>query len=328
MKVRVLALASLALTACNPNSDQITLGAPAQKALKTSELNADGRQRLKTLSTQVDLNQNALFSQYRTSDGAKWNSGWTRRIDFSGVSWNHRQAGTAVTPRHIVLAAHYQLKVGTSVIFHERSGKAHRRKIKRVISLNKKEGLRTDIAVALLDTPLPPTIKTYRLLPPREDYSHALIGSPTLITEQKRRVFLHKIRGINNNYISFQKDDSFSENLYKSLIKGDSGNPSFLLVGGEPVLIETHTGGGGGSGPFYSSPSIFKLLEETVAELDPAYRLQTVPLDPELAPAPPKPEPKSNAKPAIRVRRVPSPPNTPPNPRVRRVPPPATEAPL
>ncbi|GHC67713.1 hypothetical protein [Roseibacillus persicicus] len=319
---------------CNPNRESVTLGEPANRALRTAELADDANRRLKTLEHQTPLTSNSLFTRYQKRSVSQWNSGWTRRIDFTGVSWSHRQAGTAVTPRHLVFAAHYPLKVGTSLTFHDRAGMVVSRKIEKLVSFrNRKEGLRADVAVALLDRALPPSIKTYRLLPPREDYSHTLPGCPVLVTEQGRRVFLHQVRSVSKNSISFTKNADYPEKLYKGLITGDSGNPSFLLVGGEPVLIETHTGGGPGSGPFYSGTELFRELERTIAELDPSYRLKTVPLDPQVAPAPPKKTPESLPRKTPTVTRVPQSPTSKPStvnpepnkprlPRVRRVPPP------
>lgn len=330
-QVALLLLAGL-LSACNPRAEPITLGQPATRLLKTTELTTDAEKRLWALALQTDLSNNALFAGYRRRAPSQWNQGWPRRIDFSGVSWSHRQAGTAITPRHIVLAAHYQLKVGASITFHERSGKVHTRKIAQKISFRGQKvpaHKRSDIAVALLDSPLPPTIKTYRLLPPREDYGHTLVGAPVLVTEQKRRIFIHQIRRCSGRSIAFQKHPDFPESLYKNLIKGDSGHPSFILVGGEPVLIETHTGGGGGSGPFYSDPTLFEAVRGAVAELDASYQIQTVPLNPTLAPAPPQKVKVQPTRPSPPPGKSPPPPapNDPRQPRVRRVPPPSKPTP-
>ena len=330
------------LNACNPQGgEQTTIGPPATRALKTTELAADATQRLNILSTQTNLSNNSLFTNYRPSTTSNWNRGWTRNLDFTGVSWTKKQAGTAITPRHIVFAAHFILKPGTPITFHARSGNVHRRKVVKLISFRGQKApkeYRSDIAVALLDSPLPPSIKTYRLLPPRTDYSHTLVGSPVIVTEQGRRAFIHEIRGLHSSKtISFTKNKNVPEKLYKSLIKGDSGHPSFLLVGGELVLVETHTGGGPGSGPFYSSPPLFKALEKAVADLDPRYKIKTVPLNPQLAPAPPKKavtkaQPKPTPRPAVRSTpsspaSKPAPNSTKPRlPRVRRVPTPQDQS--
>ena len=324
-RLSLLAMTAL-LAACNPQgSEPISLGAPAQKALKTTELSADGKTRLKTLEAQTDLTNHTIFSSYRANANAQWSNNWTRRIDFTGVSWQRRQAGTAITPRHVVFAAHYPVKTGVTITFHDRAGNPHQRTLTERISLRKnsiEEG-RSDITVVLLDSPLPPSIKPFRLLPPRTDYEYTLPETPVIVTEQKRRAFIHKVSRPYRNIISFRKNESFSESLYKNLIKGDSGHPSFILVGGEPVLIETHSVGGSGSGPFYSSPAVFKALEKAVAELDSNYRIKTVPLNPELAPAPPQKEKKNlSTTNNQNSTRSPSSPYSPrPRlPRVRRVP--------
>ena len=327
----LLSLAGL-LNACNPQvGPQVTLGPPPSRALKTAELAADATQRLNILSSQTDLSNNSLFSAYRPNAVSNWNGGWTRSLDFTGVSWTKKQAGTAITPRHIVFAAHYILKPGTPLTFHDRSGNVHKRKVIKLISFRGQKApieYRSDIAVALLDSPLPPSVKTYRLLPPRTDYDRTLIGSPVIITEQGRRAFINKIRAFQGNNVSFTKNENVPANLYKPLVKGDSGHPSFLLVGGELVLIETHTGGGPGGGPFYSYPALFKALKKAVADLDPRYKIQTVPLNPQLAPAlPEKTAIKVQQKPGKRApapsstSSTPTPNSTKPRvPRVRRVP--------
>lgn len=324
----LLVLFTSYLSACMPPKEEVTLGPAAVKALKTTELKTDSQSRLQLLGSQADLSSNSLFSSYQKKTTSSWTKGWTRKLDFSGVSWSQRQAGTAITPRHIVFAAHFPIKIGKSITFHERSGIVHSRKIVKVISFRgQKVALekRSDIAVALLDTPLPPSIKNYRLLPPRTDYSHTLPGTPVVVTEQGRRAFIHQVRNASSKSISFERNKNVPESLYKPLIKGDSGHPSFLLVGGELVLIETHTGGGGGSGPFYSSAPLFKALQEAVAKLDPSYRIRTVPLDPQLAPAPPKAKPAQstqspNGPSQAPITRPTQPSSQPRLPRVRRVP--------
>lgn len=49
---------------------------------------------------------------------------WPSHFDFSGVAWNGIQAGTLITNQHIVLAAHFQRGVGTTVLFYPKDGSA------------------------------------------------------------------------------------------------------------------------------------------------------------------------------------------------------------
>lgn len=312
-----LTLALPFLGNCAPPREEISLGPPRTQALRTTELAADANQRIATLAAQLPITANSIFTAYAPRGKSQWSPGWPRRIDLTGVSWSQKQAGTAITPRHLVLAAHYGIQRGTEVTFHDRSGNPHKRTIIDVINLNREPGPgRSDVNVSLLDTPLPPSIKIYRLLPPRSDYGHTLPGCPAFVTDQNRQLFIHRIARQTETIVAFQKNPDLPDELYKSLVAGDSGNPSFLLVGGEPVLIETHTGGGPGSGPFYSNPAVFADIEKAVAKLDSNYRIQTIPLHPQLAP-----EPAAEVVPA-RQKLVPenAPQNIIPKPRVRRVP--------
>ena len=65
----------------------------------------------------------------------------------------------------------------------------------------------------------------------------------------------------------FRYPRSLPKGFYEDLIKGDSGNPSFVLVRGEPVLLETHTSGGAGAGPFYGSAEVQAGISAAIAQL-------------------------------------------------------------
>ena len=67
--------------------------------------------------------------------------------------------------------------------------------------------------------------------------------------------------------VRFRYPRSLPKGFYEALITGDSGNPSFVLVRGEPVLLETHYTGGAGAGPFYGSARIQEGIRAAIAEL-------------------------------------------------------------
>lgn len=331
-----LAFLLLTLASCQQPAGP-GIGLAPGRVLKVDDLRPDADRRLASLLAGTD-SDHRVFKRYNPNGPAQWSSAWTRRFDMTGIAWNRKRAGTAITPRHIVYAAHYQHKIGTKLVFHDRTGKPHTRKVVAGSGrLVLPSGWRTDIAVGLLDKPLPPSIKTYRLLPPRSDYDQILPGCPVLVTEQKRTLRIHQVRNLYNKNIAFLRNDRVSELHYKGLVVGDSGHPSFLIVGGEPVLLETHTGGGSGSGPFYSDPEVFKELRKAVAKLDSNYSVQTVPLDPAPIGTPavvPKPRPNKRVGviPPPSKKQDPSPPSptvqptkqkeadTTRRPRVRRVP--------
>jgi hypothetical protein len=224
--------------------------------------------------------RNEIFDAYvsKTSPDVAWSRSWMKAIDFSGIAWDSRRTLTLVSPRHALMARHYQRKVGSTVTFHDRRGRPVKRKIRGI------ENLINDIAVVILDEDVPATVKTYRLLPPGESYSELLRGSHVLITDGERKVHVHAIRSINYGKVSFIGATALPGGFFEPLITGDSGNPSFIWLNSEPVLIETHTYGGSGRGPFFSTPENFAKINAAMLKLSKAYeapvhQLRTVTVD-------------------------------------------------
>ncbi len=173
------------------------------------------------------------------------------------------------------MARHYQRKAGSKVTFHDRRGRPVTRKISGI------ENLIHDIAVVILDEDVPVTVKAYRLLPPGESYSKLLRGSHTLVTDGKRKLHIHAIFSVHAGLVTFVDAATLPAKYFEPLIAGDSGNPSFLWLNNEPVLIETHTYGGSGRGPFFSTPENFSKINAAMLKLSkahkaPVHQLQTV----------------------------------------------------
>jgi hypothetical protein len=97
-----------------------------------------------------------------------------------------------------------------------------------------------------------------------------------IVSDQNRNLFVHLIAGIGSGTIAFKHDKTESHGWSKNLVVGDSGNPSFLIVGNELVLVETHSTGGPGAGPFYGDPAVQQSVRRAVEKLDSSYRIRTV----------------------------------------------------
>ena len=208
-----------------------------------------------------------IFKRYLIKDDAEMMPGWSRKFDMSGVSFNEKMTLTLVTRRHVIMASHYRRRPGAKVVFHNRMGKRIERTLIDVI------GVVGDVAVGLLDLDVPPDLKIYALPAPRKDFSF-LKGTTAAVTGQNRRIFFHEIDRVGSNSITFRHPKVAKNGWGKNLVKGDSGNPSFLISEDELVLIETHTSGGAGSGPFYGSSFIQEKLSAAITTLAPGYRLR------------------------------------------------------
>ncbi|WP_353568472.1 hypothetical protein [Haloferula sargassicola] len=218
-----------------------------------------------------------VFSHYQTRGIARWNQDWPWQLDLTGIAWSDHRTATAVTPRHVVMADHFRLPPGKAIVFHDRHGRAHVRKVIRVLRL-REIGTPCDVAVGLLDIPLPASIRTYPLPRVAADSIDRLVGATAVITGHLRNVDFRRIGRIQfeGKMLAFQYLAGQAGVRSHQVIVGDSGNPSFVLSHGELVLIETHTGGGAGVGPFYGSPEIIAGIERAIATTDPSQHLRFV----------------------------------------------------
>jgi len=195
--------------------------------------------------------------------------GWTRGMDMSGVSFNDTRTATLITPRHVVMAKHYARPAVAPVIFHDRNGNRLSRKI---IGLEAGHG---DVMVGLLDEPVPSNYTSYPLPAPSSDVA-GLLNRPVIVSDKDRSLFVHLVASVGGGRIAFKQDKGERYGWGKNLIVGDSGNPSFLIVGKQLVLVETHTTGGPGAGPYYGDPAVQAGIRGAVAKLDDSYRIRTV----------------------------------------------------
>ncbi len=204
----------------------------------------------------------ALFRYYQAKDRSRWQGNWSRRLDLTGVSWNDRRTATAISPNHVIMAGHFIRPRDVSLMFHDRDGRPHERFLAGVRNLRAVG----DIAVGKLNRPLPPGVATY----PFASTEEAVIGRPVIVTDQTRTLSVHRIDRVFGRVVRLAYADELDPVYRRNLIKGDSGNPSFLLrPDGSLALLETHTSGGPGAGPFYGDPEVQSAIRAAMAELGP-----------------------------------------------------------
>ena len=208
--------------------------------------------------------KNWVFDGYRaeTNGEVAWSRSWTRRIDFTGVAWDQPTTMTLITPRHVVMARHYKRTRGSMVRFHDRSGREVQRVVVDLANFPGKD----DITVGILNEPVPSGVKHYKLLEPAPDLHEKLLGALALLTDSERLVHVHEMQ-VHPKAVHFRYPRSLPKGFYEELAKGDSGNPSFLFINGEPVLVETHMLGGAGIGPFYGNAEIQAGIKQAMAQL-------------------------------------------------------------
>jgi Leucine-rich repeat (LRR) protein len=235
----------------------------------------------------------------------------------SGANWRTR-AGTLITRKHIVLAAHYPAAIlpgGTPFIFVSSNNMVIRRNLIKTINHPN-----LDILIGVLDEEVPEDIKIAKIFSSNVFeylYSDLQLYGVGLDQEEKALVKKYKSSSrssdyyngyINNNgefvvcipflvpcpsegvlYVDFGKyikHTSISriisnelEQFDERIIAGDSGNPSFLILGNELVLITVWTSPSGGSGIGFTSDQI-SVLNDLIDSLSPLenYAVSTIDL--------------------------------------------------
>ena len=200
-----------------------------------------------------------LFKYYQPRGDSPRRNNWAAGLDFSGVSWNDPRCATLISPAHVVMAAHYIRDGHTAAMFHDRMGQPEERYIvahKTLTSVG-------DIAVGKLNMRLPSDIKAYRFA----SIADATPGTAVITTDQTLTASVHQIAMVAGSGVRLEYVPGIDPIYRRNLIPGDSGHPTFLLKNGEMLLLETHTTGGPGAGPFYGDPAVQAAIRTAMKEL-------------------------------------------------------------
>lgn len=161
-----------------------------------------------------------IFRQYNAESNSTLNHSWTSKIDTSGVSFNDKHTCTLITKRHVVMAKHYTRSMNTPVIFHDRNGK---RVVRKLISIKPAYG---DVAVGLLDKPVPSSLRIYPMPAPMANAHQRLVNKLVIVSNQFKQLHIHQIAMVANSRITFKFPEASHIGQGIKIISGDSGNPS------------------------------------------------------------------------------------------------------
>mgnify|MGYP000994941326 CR=1 FL=1 len=176
---------------------------------------------------------------------------------WNSTSNGAQRAGTLISPRHVIFARHYQIAEGATLRFVTGDDVVVTRTMTAKASLPIVAGYYPDITVGVLDSDVPAGIAFAKVLPGDwEDYMPSpgptrRIPALTLDQEAKALVsdLVHVADSTEHPFATFARPlDPALVQWYEDKVGGDSGQPAFLIINGEPVLLTVWTFGGGGSG--------------------------------------------------------------------------------
>jgi hypothetical protein len=189
---------------------------------------------------------------------------WAADIDLSFCSpWNSqeagRRAGTLISPVHVLFAAHYPVAQGQTIVFVDRFGGVVTSRVAKVRChrdySNANDQPYPDFAMGRLDEAVPATVSVAKVLP--DDYGKYLgngFGLPCLWLDQAERVGvgdvwcidadLSRIGLTGGHYAGTLVPTRAARQAFTlPVVVGDSGNPLFILINGEAVLLSVWTFG-------------------------------------------------------------------------------------
>ena len=177
---------------------------------------------------------------------------------------------TLISPRHLIYADHYQIPHGTELRFVAPNN-TH---VSRVLT-NSMRIPGTDLHVGVLDANVPTNVIGFAKVLPA-DFADSLAGIPALGLNQFEQALVVDIAGIRpDHWIQFAiPADPARKQFYRDKISGDSGQPAFLILHGQLVILTVWTGGGPGSG--YFIPSYANQINAAMQSLGGHHQLTTV----------------------------------------------------
>ena len=178
---------------------------------------------------------------------------WTGDWDTSCISpysnyGEQGMTGTLVSPQHVVFVGHYKPAIGTIIRFIAMNNAVVDRTITGIVDI-----AGTDIAIGVLATPVPSSINFARVLGPTtlatympsvDTGNYAPIGLTTKYGKPAGAVYV-SVSSTTLRFTCWHPTVEAPSRSF-SIITGDSGNPTFFVIGGQLVLIGPYSGAGSG----------------------------------------------------------------------------------
>ena len=174
--------------------------------------------------------------------------------------WNStggvNMAGVAISPLHIIFSAHYQISSGATIRFVLSDNTVITRTMVSKLTHPLYVPYYPDITIGRLDSPLPDTIIFAKVLP--DNYFQCLpnLGAstlPALCLDQEEKALVTDVYSLSDmasfTYPNHENSVKRAE-FYENKINGDSGNPAFLIINNQLVILCVWTYGFAGAGTF------------------------------------------------------------------------------
>jgi hypothetical protein len=189
---------------------------------------------------------------------------------------NNKRAGVAITKRHVLFCKHsnFNLTVGDTIYFVTSDNTVVSRTISAEVDTSASVG--GDFNLAVLNSDLPDTVEVLRVF--ASDVTNYMSFDKEFLafsTDQEEKGLIKKVIGVSTSaQISFNIATGYAD-WFESAITGDSGNPSFIVIDDEAILVTVTTGPLGGDGTFISDSRMISEVNTMIATVDAAASIST-----------------------------------------------------
>jgi hypothetical protein len=181
---------------------------------------------------------------------------WGADIDFSCVShWNtdpdngkYRRGGVLISPRHVLFAEHFAVTNEKSLFFVGNDGGVYEGIVGERRIIYKSDNKATDILVAELTAPMTNAVTPAKLLP-ADFYKYLKNGKylPAVTFDQEEHAWIGEVQdlptfkyklNVGTEYVWCKRSQLQNRLVFYEDTKWyDSGNPRFLIIGNQPILL-------------------------------------------------------------------------------------------
>jgi len=209
-----------------------------------------------------------------------------------GDWYGQNMAGTLVSPRHIILAAHFdRIAIGAKITFVD----MHNNVVERTLVAKKRHSGYSgdpwyfyDLTVGLLDSDVPTNqISFVKVLP--DNYADYIVTGahlPVVCSNQKKEALVKDVSALSvfwedsppdgsQNVVVHTPENPVRKAFDREVIAGDSGSPVFLIVNNQPVLLTVWTSPEHGTSIHDCKADINAMMEE----LGGGYQLEEVEME-------------------------------------------------
>lgn len=171
---------------------------------------------------------------------------WAASLDWTGVSPTNsldplRRGGALISPRHLVWANHFNIPNETSLTFVDNINQTVIRTVSNSLQVSN-----SDIRVGVLNEDVSESISFYSVLPAGwRDYLVTVLSTslPLITITQDKKVICREMFNIlsNSQLLAHGIAQKTNRSAYTApLVVGDSGQPLFILINGELILLGCH----------------------------------------------------------------------------------------